>query len=180
MCGGTLSSPGDCSQYVCANWLDGVEVPTYAWSPSGPWAQNEHAANSLKAAAATVNDPRGVAALLLKLHQQLYSYAPAMYLPSKSKKSLLAASVKNAYSSSGYNALAVGCASGLNCPSASTSGTPGMAGWLIALLCIIGLCVSASVAFYFYRAHQMARADSAFLRLAEGQSKATHGATETI
>lgn len=91
MCGGTEAAPGNCSEFMCNVWLNGVRIPGYAWNlePSG---------NVTPPVEDSVS-PRSVVARIRSM----------LNFP-VSEESLRASVSANLYVSTGYPALLVGCA----------------------------------------------------------------------
>jgi hypothetical protein len=107
MCGGTEAAPGNCTEFICNNVLQGVRIPNYDWDING-LINNTGLSDSVS--------PANLAAVLLKMtSKKTNSIRRAMSAVAA------AATVKNVYvKSGGYPALAVGC-SGDACGTSSTA-----------------------------------------------------------
>lgn len=143
MCGGTFKQPGDCSDFFCHDMLNGFGVPHYGWDPSKGMGTLASTATPQEARQFLTNT-------MTTLHRRLFSEIAAS--PTKEA----AVSSHNDYTSSGYDALAVGCVDNPNSPACSGAGLPAYAIALIVISVVGGL---AGVLIYFQRRKQ-ARGDT--------------------
>jgi hypothetical protein len=103
MCGGTEAHPGNCSEFMCDVWLNGVRIPSYSWGiEPTPNASQTFLQDSVS--------PRSI---VHHIHEMIGASARRQVVA-------LASASSNRYVANGYPALAVGCSS-VDCnPSSST------------------------------------------------------------
>lgn len=105
MCGGTEAHPGNCSEFMCDVWLNGVRIPSYSWGiEPTPNASQSFMEDSVS--------PRSI---VHHIHQLIGASTPRQAVA-------LASTSANRYVANGYPALQVGCSS-VDCSSPNSAPT---------------------------------------------------------
>lgn len=130
LCGGTFKNPGDCTRFFCHDMLNGFGVPAYGWNP---FSEMTTLITHTPAAA-----KEWLSSNMVNLHRRLFSEVAKA-------RSVTVANTKgiNEYTSTGYDAVTVGCMdmrTQAGCEERST-GLPAYATTLIVLSVVGALAV---------------------------------------
>jgi hypothetical protein len=138
ICGGTMDAPGNCTEFMCDTWLQGVRIPNYEWEGGN--------INETKIRAELAQLTVSPANVVKVIRAMVHSRVPMMRLFAAQ-----AGTAKNVYTADGYPALTVGCADtgcSLSQPTESTSHTVaiavGSAAGALVLIIVIALVLKRS------------------------------------